>query len=99
LTGFGTIFLEEVLQHCLLQRQVRHQALELKVLFPQILQFTRLRARRAAILPFSAIEALLRDPVLTQQIRDWRTGLSLLQEPGKVFDRKALPLHDKTSVP
>src|SRR6185312_13852391 len=44
------------------------------------------------------IEALLRDSVLTQQIRDRGTQLCLLQDPGDLLDRKALPLHDKTSV-
>jgi hypothetical protein len=36
--------------------------------------------------------------VLAQQIRDRRTQLRLLQDPGDLLDRKALPLHDKTSV-
>jgi hypothetical protein len=45
------------------------------------------------------IVALLRDTMLAQQVRDRRTQFGLLQNPGDLFNRKPLPLHDKTSVP
>ena len=43
--------------------------------------------------------ALLGDPVLPAQLRDRRAELGLLQNPCDLLNRKAFPLHNKTSVP
>jgi len=92
-------FLEHILQHRLIEREIRHDTLELRVLLPQLTQFSRLRGLHVPVQLLPPVIALLRNPVLPTELRDRSPQVSRLQDPRYVFDRKTLLLHDKTACP
>ena len=77
-TGFGT-FSKHILEHDLVQRQVRHQPLRLSHIVSQLLQLTDYARLRAAVNLLPAIERLLREPNLAMLLTGHKTR--------SVFDR------------
>jgi hypothetical protein len=62
------VFLADVLQHDLVERQIGHETFELGVFVPELLQLARLAGLEIAVLLFPAIEALLGNADLPTEI-------------------------------
>jgi len=92
-------FLEHILQNPFIKRQIRHDALELRVLLPQLTQLTSFRRLHIPVQLLPPVTALLGNLVLPTERRDRSPQVSRLQDPRDMFDRKTLLLHDKTSCP
>jgi len=79
LPGGLTTFFKNVLQHNLVERQIGHQALQLRVLLLQLRQLPGLAGFKPPIDLLPAIEGLFRDADLADQVRHRRTNFRFLQ--------------------
>jgi hypothetical protein len=64
------VFCKHILEHDLIQRQLCHQPLELRVLLLQLLALPDLLGFQAGITPFPSIEGLLGNPEVADQVRN-----------------------------
>src|SRR5262249_47437075 len=82
-----------LMQDRLIQAQVRHQALELAILLPQLAQLAELAdaQRPEALLP--AVEGLLTDAHLAADLADRRARLGLTQGQGDLLVGELARLH------
>jgi len=77
----------------LVQRQIRHELLELLVLFPQLPQLPDLRRSEAPVLLLLPVERLLRDLKRAADIDNRRAGFHLPKGHGDLFFGKSALLH------
>jgi len=91
--------LEHILQHDLVERQVRHQALQLRVFVAQLLQLTGFTGQHSAVDLLPAVERLLGDPDLATDISHRDAPGHLLQYRRHLLDRKPFLLHGTPSWP
>lgn len=73
------LFFKDILQHLLVEREVRHQLLELMVLLLQLPQATELGVAETPVLLLPVVERSLTDTELTANFSDLRPGLGLAQ--------------------
>lgn len=69
----------------LVERQIRHQLLELRVLFPQLPQLPDLRRSQAPEFLPPSVECLLRDLELATDLYHRRAGFRLPKGHGNMF--------------
>src|SRR6185503_18744406 len=68
--GSSKLFFKHILQHLFVQRQVRHDPFQLRVLFFQLPQATQLNRIQTAVLLLPAVERGFTDPQLAADFRD-----------------------------
>lgn len=78
--GAKALFLDQILQSPVFQRQIGVKALELAELAFHLLHALEIRSFHAAILRLPVVERGIRNAVLPAHLRDLRTGLGLLQD-------------------
>lgn len=76
----------------LIQRQIRHDPLQARVLVAQLTQLLELRQSQLAVLLLPHIEARLADAQLTTHIRDRCTTFGLPQRVADLLLGKSRPL-------
>ena len=85
---------DHVLQHRLVERQIRHDLLQLAVLFLELAQPFHLRWRQASVLLASIVVGRLANPRLATDLAHRRVFLSLPQNEGNLRLRKLRSFHD-----
>src|SRR5262245_17590670 len=98
MTGFKT-FLNNILRHRFIQRQVGDEPLELRVLVKQLLELARLARQHPPVDLLPAIERLLGDSDLAADVADGHASCDLLQDRRNLLNGKALSLHGTPSWP
>lgn len=88
--------LDDILQHLLVEAEVRHQAFEPDVFLFKLLQALHLRRHQSAILASPSAVRLDRDPCLAADLLDRCSILRLLQYEGDLLLTKTLLLHPET---
>jgi hypothetical protein len=94
-----TTFFNHVLEHGLVQGQLRDQLLQSRVLVLELPHLPNLIRLQASIRFLPAIESLLTDADLANQLGDRQASLRLLQHRHKLLDCKPLSLHGQISHP
>jgi len=80
-------------RHHLVQGQIRHHALQARILVAELLELARFTGQHAAGRLLPAVERLLRNPDPSAQVADGAPGLGLLQDPGDLLYRMTRSLH------
>jgi hypothetical protein len=84
-----------ILKHGFVEAELCDQLLQPTVLVGELLQFEDLLRLKPAILPLLAIEGLLRDLDLPDQVGHIQPNLRLLQNSNNLLSRKTLLLHSR----
>src|SRR5207302_7049676 len=87
------LFSDHLAQDVLIEREVRHQALEARVLIAQLAQLPDLGEPELRVLLLPQVKARLAHPELPAYIRDRRAAFRLAQRHGNLLIRKSLALH------
>src|SRR4029453_12083667 len=93
------LFCRDVLQDHLVKAQVGDQLLQPCVLLLQLLELTGLIGLQACILLLPAVEGLLADADLADELRHRHPELGLLEHRHDLLDRKTATSHDTSSSP
>src|SRR5271155_921203 len=89
-------FSEHVLQHRLVQRQIRHDAFQPCISLAHLLELPYLIDLQPRVLLLPPIEGLFGDPHLPDQLRDRYAQFCLLQNGHDLFHSKPSLLHGKS---
>jgi len=92
-------FFSDVLQDRLVQAELRDQLLEPRVLLLQLLELAHLVGLHPRVLLLPAIERLLRNADLPNQVGHRHPKLGLFEHGDDLLDRKLLAFHDKLLPP
>jgi hypothetical protein len=87
------LFSDDLLEHFLIQGEVRHQPVQPGILLFQLPELADLRGHQAPMLFLPAVKGLLADTHLAGDLGHLRPLLGLLQDKGNLLVAKPGPLH------
>lgn len=90
---------DHVLQHCLVERQIGHDLLQLPVLFLELAQPLHLRRHQAGVLATPIVVSRLVEPGLATDLAHRRAFLCLPQDKGDLRLRELRSLYGPSSYP
>src|SRR5690242_6953527 len=92
-------FSNQILQHRDVQCLIGHDALQLRVLFFELLQPFRLAYFESAVLTAPSVKRRCTDPMLPAQLARLSTRFTLLQYPDNLFFAEPAVLHSFVFLP